>query len=142
MCRSTTEVSLALGKFPGILEASVYGVELPHHDGRAGCAAIALNRPPDQFDWEGLVTQLRSNLPSYAIPVFIRVRKQIGSMSTDNHKYRKAPLREEGVNPDSLGTKTSGGEEDRLFWLPAREHCYVPFTSQDWEGLNSSKVHL
>ncbi len=37
---STAEVSEVLGKFPGVLEANVYGVDLPGHDGKAGAAAI------------------------------------------------------------------------------------------------------
>lgn len=31
---STAEVSEVIGKFPGIVEANVYGVQLPNHDGR------------------------------------------------------------------------------------------------------------
>src|SRR3954454_10164130 len=37
---STAEVAEVVGKFPGVVEANVYGVALPKHDGRAGCAAI------------------------------------------------------------------------------------------------------
>ncbi len=40
---STAEVSEVLGKFPGVIEANVYGVELPGHDGKAGTAAIVLD---------------------------------------------------------------------------------------------------
>jgi acyl-CoA synthetase (AMP-forming)/AMP-acid ligase II len=40
---STVEVSEVLGKFPGVIEANVYGVLLPNHDGRAGCAAIYID---------------------------------------------------------------------------------------------------
>lgn len=40
---STAEVSQVLGRFPGIVEANVYGVALPNHDGRAGCAAIFID---------------------------------------------------------------------------------------------------
>ncbi|KAK5637195.1 hypothetical protein RRF57_012907 [Xylaria bambusicola] len=39
---ATTEVSATIGLHPAVEEANVYGVQLPHHDGRAGCAAIAL----------------------------------------------------------------------------------------------------
>ncbi|OAX83269.1 hypothetical protein ACJ72_02362 [Emergomyces africanus] len=37
---STNEVSEVIGQHPEVLEANVYGVSLPNHDGRAGCAAI------------------------------------------------------------------------------------------------------
>ncbi|EFW99870.1 very-long-chain acyl-synthetase family protein [Grosmannia clavigera kw1407] len=40
---STAEVAQVLGNFPGILEANVYGVELPGHDGKAGAAAISID---------------------------------------------------------------------------------------------------
>lgn len=40
---STAEVSEVLGKYPGILDANVYGVELPGHDGKAGTAAIHID---------------------------------------------------------------------------------------------------
>jgi len=39
---STAEVSECLGKFPGVVDANVYGVQVPNHDGRAGCAALLL----------------------------------------------------------------------------------------------------
>ena len=39
---STAEVSEAIGSHPSVDEANVYGVQLPNHDGRAGCAAIVL----------------------------------------------------------------------------------------------------
>lgn len=53
---STAEVSEVVGNFPGIVEANVYGVQLPNHDGRAGCAAIFI-KPEDRsrFDWAGLL---------------------------------------------------------------------------------------
>lgn len=40
---STTEVSAVLGEYPGVLDANVYGVQLPGHDGKAGAAAIYID---------------------------------------------------------------------------------------------------
>ncbi|CAI4214527.1 unnamed protein product [Parascedosporium putredinis] len=40
---STAEVGQILGSHPAVHEANVYGVQLPHHDGRAGCAAIVVD---------------------------------------------------------------------------------------------------
>ncbi len=37
---ATSEVAQVMGMFPGIPEANVYGVPVPHNDGRAGMAAI------------------------------------------------------------------------------------------------------
>lgn len=53
---STAEVAEVLGKFPGVVEANVYGVALPTHDGRAGCAAVYIEPSlKDSFDFAGLL---------------------------------------------------------------------------------------
>ena len=43
---STTEVEEAIGRFDGVMEANVYGVEVPGRDGRAGMAAVVGRRQP------------------------------------------------------------------------------------------------
>ena len=53
---STAEVAEVLGKYPGVVEANVYGVALPMHDGRAGCAAIFIDpNHKSGFDFAGLL---------------------------------------------------------------------------------------
>lgn len=53
---STAEVAEVLGRYPGVVEANVYGVLLPSHDGRAGCAAIYIDPSVKQnFDYAGLL---------------------------------------------------------------------------------------
>jgi acyl-CoA synthetase (AMP-forming)/AMP-acid ligase II len=53
---STAEVSEVLGRFLGVIDANVFGVELPHHDGRAGCAALLLDSDAMRvFDLDGLL---------------------------------------------------------------------------------------
>ncbi|KAI9656637.1 MAG: hypothetical protein M1831_004547 [Alyxoria varia] len=42
---ATAEVGSVVGEFEGVLEANVYGVVVPGHDGRAGCAAVFLRTP-------------------------------------------------------------------------------------------------
>jgi acyl-CoA synthetase (AMP-forming)/AMP-acid ligase II len=52
---STAEVSEVLGSFPGVIEANVYGVQLPGHDGRAGCAALYIDPSARKhFNYAGL----------------------------------------------------------------------------------------
>lgn len=56
---STAEVSECLGRYPGVVDANVYGVQVPNHDGRAGCAALMLNPEVAQaFDLAGLLRYL------------------------------------------------------------------------------------
>lgn len=53
---STVEVAEVVGKFPGVVEANVYGVLLPKHDGRAGCAAIYIDPSVrGRFDFPALL---------------------------------------------------------------------------------------
>jgi acyl-CoA synthetase (AMP-forming)/AMP-acid ligase II len=53
---STAEVAEVLGKYPGVVEANVYGVQLPSHDGRAGCAAVYIDpSTKHRFDFAGLL---------------------------------------------------------------------------------------
>lgn len=37
---STAQVAEVIGQYPGIIEANVYGISLPLHDGKVGCAAL------------------------------------------------------------------------------------------------------
>jgi len=59
---STTEVAETISAFPGVLEATVYGVAVPGHDGRAGMAAVVVDNVAD-FDLAGLRAALAERLP-------------------------------------------------------------------------------
>ncbi|TWU75100.1 hypothetical protein ED733_000718 [Metarhizium rileyi] len=132
-----------LGTHPGIVEANVYGVKIPSHDGRAGCAALVLeDGDATRFDWTSLTTLLRRELPAYAVPIFVRVRKGLGGMSTGNYKHNKVPLRREGVDPQALGTEATDGKDDLLLWLPAGSHKYIPFTQGDWDKLSQFRARI
>lgn len=141
---STTEVTQVISTHPQIAEANVYGVKLPSHDGRAGCAAIALRSPDtaESLDWKALAKLLRAELPPYAVPVFVRVRDGVESMSTANHKHNKVPLRTEGVDPDLMGSKVEDGHKDRVYWLPAGSDTYVPFSKKDWSVVSKARARL
>lgn len=136
---STAEVSEILGQFSGILEANVYGDDLPNHDGRAGCAAVQPNPDPaGSFYYQALAKHLFSNLPEYAVPVFLRV---VGTGShMDNHKQSKVPLKKEGVDPTLAGTEVSGGSQDGFLWLLPKSNTYIPFPQADWDMLVSYKA--
>ncbi|CZT13884.1 related to very long-chain fatty acyl-CoA synthetase FAT1 [Rhynchosporium graminicola] len=134
---STAEVAEVLGSYPGVVEANVYGVSLPSHDGRAGCAAIYID--PNfvkGFDFAGLLKHSRTHLPKYAVPVFIRVVKEMTPIH--NNKQNKVPLREEGVDPDKVKA------DDKVFWIDGlgRGNSYVEFKKDHWEDLQLGKAQL
>ncbi|PWY80894.1 acetyl-CoA synthetase-like protein [Aspergillus sclerotioniger CBS 115572] len=140
---STAEVAQVLGQYPGIQEANVYGVLVPNHEGRAGCAALQLSpeaQSPGGFDWKGLARFARAQLPRYAVPVFLRLVQN--SAHIHNHKQNKVPLRDEGVEPAKLGTKAVEGQNDRLYWLPPGEGGYIEFGERDWQRLVGGEAKL
>ncbi|MCJ1243863.1 hypothetical protein MMC30_001060 [Trapelia coarctata] len=129
---STSEVAEVLGVHPAVLDANVYGVELPNHDGRAGCVAIMFNRDVDEELLGNVAGHVTQKLPRYAVPIFLRVAKEL--QTTGNNKQQKHMLRTEGVDPKRVAAK------DKVYWL--RDGTYVEFRESDWEKLNAAAVKL
>ena len=138
---ATAEVALALGAHPAVAEANVYGVALPHHDGRCGCAAVSFRGGGDgaaaaaaEGEWallRGVAEHVGAALPKFAVPLFLRVVREM--QATGNNKQQKHGLRMQGVDPAAVG-------EDRLFWL--RGGTYRPFGQKEWEMLKAGQVRL
>ncbi|RMZ80462.1 hypothetical protein DV737_g3039, partial [Chaetothyriales sp. CBS 132003] len=137
---STTEVSDVLGRHPRVLEANVYGVSVPGHEGRAGCAAVLLEE--SSFEnatgnvkeevLESAASWNTNSLPKYAVPLFIRVLKEV--VATGNNKQQKTALRKEGVDPAAV--------KDRVYWLRPGSSRYEPFGSDEWQRLQRGQVKL
>ena len=140
---STAEVAECLGTYPGVAEANVYGVLVPNHEGRAGCAAIHVDPTTtwSSINLNDLLAYTRARLPKYAVPVFLRVVKS--STHIHNHKQNKVPLRKEGVRPDLMGTEVPEGREDMIFWCPGSgSKGFVEFKREDWERLARGEARL
>ncbi|KAK9419655.1 putative AMP-binding enzyme [Seiridium unicorne] len=132
---STAEVSEVLGRYPGILEATVYGISLPGHDGKAGMAAVYIDPAHKEFDYSGLLKHARTHLPKYAVPIFIRQIRE--RSATHNNKQNKVPLKNEGIDPTKV-------KDDPIFWISenGKGSSYVPYGQQEWDFLNSGKARL
>ncbi len=91
---STSEVEEVVSVFPGVREVNVYGVEVAHHNGRAGMAAITCD---EELDIDALHGHIAEQLPIYARPIFLRLQKALDVTGT--FKVRKVDLREEGFDP-------------------------------------------
>ncbi|KAM3425845.1 hypothetical protein NHJ13734_009878 [Beauveria thailandica] len=134
---STTEVSQVMGLHPAVREANVYGIELPHHDGRAGCVTACFDAPvPDGDTLRGLAAHLRAALPPYAVPLFLRVVPELGADTTGTNKQQKYNLRKLGVKP----AKEDGQGGVAMFWL--KGDTYVPFRDEDWKMIESGQLKL
>lgn len=112
---ATTEVESALSTDAGVEECTVFGVEVPGTDGRAGMAAIKL-RAGAAFNGPELAARLYRTLPAYSVPLFIRLVESLETTST--FKSRKVDLREAAFGPDV---------SDPLYVLAGRGDGYVPF---------------
>ncbi len=97
---STNEVGEIINGFDQIKFSNVYGVEIPGTDGRAGMAALILNDGVTELDLERFAAYVEHELPGYAIPVFLRVQKDIDVTGT--FKMVKGDLREQAYHIDQF----------------------------------------
>jgi acyl-CoA synthetase (AMP-forming)/AMP-acid ligase II len=126
---ATTEVEAALRSAPGVEDCTVYGVAVPHADGRAGCAALCVS---GELDGAGLAAHLSGRLPAYAMPLFLRRVPAIETTAT--FKSRKTALRDEGADPARV--------KDPLYVLLDRSRGYEPLTPEIWEQLQQGRLRL
>ena len=122
---ATTEVEAAISTDPQVEEATVFGVEVEGTGGRAGMAAIQL-KEGEEFDGKALAKAAYEKLPGYAVPLFVRVVKELAHTST--FKSQKGDLRKEGYG----GSTGEGDEavdeiEDPIYVLAGRDEGYVEF---------------
>ncbi|WP_442971316.1 AMP-binding enzyme, partial [Rhodococcus sp. EPR-157] len=94
---ATTQVEGALGGHPAVDGAVVYGVGIDGTDGKAGMAAVTL-RDGEIFDGKAVAEHLYDKLPTYAVPLFVRVVESLETTST--FKSQKVALRKLGYEED------------------------------------------
>lgn len=113
---SSLEVEEIINKRSDVSQASVYGVQIPGTDGKAGMAGLVLTEPIAEFDLKALAAHLHESLPSYAIPKFIRFKAKFET--TPTFKVKKTVLRDDGFDPNI-------NDEPVFALLPGTEE-YVP----------------
>jgi fatty-acyl-CoA synthase len=110
---STAEVEETISGCPGIVQAVVYGVEVPGADGRAGMVALITNA---EFCLATFADHLTARLPEYARPLFLRQCPQIASTAT--FRPQKQVLARDGFDPSAIG--------DLLYFYDRGCNCFVP----------------
>ncbi len=98
---STTEVESVINQFTGISENVVYGVEVPENSGRAGMVNIIVDNEKQEIDLIKFYNHLNTELPAYAIPVFLRI--SVAAEITSTYKYQKQQLKEDGFDYKKIG---------------------------------------
>ncbi|MEV6767140.1 long-chain-acyl-CoA synthetase [Nocardia sp. NPDC051030] len=111
---ATTQVEGAFDGIDSVTQAVVYGVDIPGTDGKAGMAAVTLAENA-VFDGKIAAKTLYDRLPTYAVPLFIRVVPELEQTST--FKSRKVELRNQGFTEDSDST---------LYVLAGKSDGYIP----------------
>ena len=125
---STGEVAERLQAFPGVTEATVYGVGVAGADGRAGMAALVLDRP---FDAQAFGEHVARELPPYAQPLFVRLLPALDTTGT--FKIRKLDLVADGYDP----ARIKGG-----LYFKDPKRGYVKLTKSVLERLQAGAFKL
>eukprot|EP01120_Amphizonella_sp_Union-15-10_P015548 TRINITY_DN8029_c0_g1_i1.p1 TRINITY_DN8029_c0_g1~~TRINITY_DN8029_c0_g1_i1.p1 ORF type:complete len:629 (+),score=104.24 TRINITY_DN8029_c0_g1_i1:60-1946(+) len=125
---STSEIEQICMDYPHIKECSVYGVSIPRVDGRAGMILVI---PDDKFDIREFYDHVTKTLPSYAVPVFVRLGDSV--VVTHTFKHVKHHLVKEGYDPNKI--------KDRLYFKDDEKKCYSPLDTESYAKLmNLSKL--
>ena len=141
---STTELEGIINRYRGntegvqygvdneIKESIVYGVEIPNTSGRAGMVKLILKNTGRTIDFVAFYAFLKSELPSFAIPLFIRISNDIETTST--MKYLKSNLKNEGYDCE----KTN----DALYFLMPDTKLYTLITPEIRDNINTGKYRF
>ncbi len=126
---STTEVLSVICACEGVADAAVYGVTVPHHEGRAGMAALVV---APGFDLEGLRLHVAQKLPAYARPLFVRIVASLELTGTFRHRNRE--LAQQGFDPAQV--------TDPLYFDDRRAAAYVKMDVTLHEHIRAGTLRL
>jgi solute carrier family 27 fatty acid transporter 1/4 len=104
--------------------------KIPGTEGRAGMVALVDNTKT--LDLDKLCKGLKDNLPSYAVPLFVRVMDSVPMTGT--FKLKKTDLQQEGFDIEKV--------KDRLFLYDAKNVTYVELTHNKYNDIMTGKIRL
>jgi fatty-acyl-CoA synthase len=126
---ATTEVVAAITAFPGIKEASVYGVRVPGTEGAAGMAAVVTEGPVDFVAFRNHLERL---LPPYARPLFVRITDRIEATTT--FKPMKVELVQQGYDPAATS--------DPIYFDDRARRSFVHLDEANFARIQAGEVRL
>jgi fatty-acyl-CoA synthase len=126
---ATSEVAAALMDFPGIAEATVYGVAVSGTEGAAGMAALVAD---SILDFAQLRAHLSRRLPAYARPLFLRIKD--GLATTATFKPKTSELKREGFDLTVV--------RDKIYFDDPQSQAYVPLDAALYERIEARKIRL
>ncbi|KAH8384813.1 hypothetical protein KR093_009014 [Drosophila rubida] len=126
---ATQEVEAIITNCIGLNDCVVYGVQIPHVEGKAGMAAIV--DPTRKVDMDYLSIVLRGSLPPYARPLFIRLMDEIPRTAT--FKLKKRELALEGYDLERI--------KDAIYYLN-RDGVYRQLSGEQYAALQAGTAGL
>ena len=128
---ATTEVESVIMKWPEIEDAVVYGVTVPGRDGRCGMLYLT-QKEEGKLDLNGLAAHMRENLPTYAVPRFIRIGQKVDVTGT--FKFQKSKLKNAAYNVAEV--------DDPLHVLARDADGVEPITAEVQASIDKGDVRL
>ena len=119
---STTEVENTVAKILNDSQVACYGVEVTGSEGRAGMIAVAKQH---DIDFVQFGKEVQKRLPSYAVPLFVRLVDKLEYTGTS--KIVKRQLKEESFNIKCIN--------DPVFFLEPASKVYVPLTGDVYKKI-------
>jgi acyl-CoA synthetase (AMP-forming)/AMP-acid ligase II len=129
---STLEVEAILSSFPAIQNSAVYGAAIPNTEGKAGMAAVTLESTL-KFDIDELSQFVVSSLPSYSIPIFIRIMEEL-EMTSSSYKIIKTTLTKEAYDLSVV--------KNPIHFWDSSSKKYVPFSDSLYQDLKDGKLRI
>jgi solute carrier family 27 fatty acid transporter 1/4 len=127
---STIEVENVISKQLDSTECVVYGVEVPGQEGRAGMAAI--RSVEADVDLSRLSASLKTLLPAYAKPLFLRFMTELEHTGT--FKAKKNKLVEDNYNVKAL--------HDSVYYFDMKSQGYAKLTEEVYENILNGNIRL
>jgi len=126
---ATSEVAAAILAYPGIAEASVYGVAVRGTEGAAGMATLVADCA---VDFAELRRHLAERLPAYARPLFLRIKDRIDATATFKPKTHE--LAREGFDPTTI--------TDAIYFDDPGHKAYVRLDAPLYQRIDSGQIRL
>lgn len=128
---ATTEVEAQIQTFGDVVEAVVYGVEVPNTDGRAGMASLIMAQGR-RFNPSAFYQHLKRQLPEYAVPLFVRLGQH--HEVTGTFKIMKNELKKQGFRLRH--------EQEKIYVLIDRTLGYQPLDAELLQQIENGHVRF
>lgn len=129
---STSEVEDVISSLDQVEHTSVYGVKIPGTEGRAGMASIFTTQSCENFEFDGLLSVLKTNLPQHAIPKFVRFLCELSTTST--FKIQKSEMKKEGFDIEKI--------DDPVYILLPGTKKYIPLSKIIYKDIEKAEYRF